>query len=456
MKLHKNVYRNSELVGVDEYYGDISYGNKFNAFDKFYIVSLFFYCFLLFSPTLYAIIPLSEKISSGLRLLIAGILTIYVLHRGSVKVSRKVFFISFAFVLLAFVPTIYHQTTYLLFKEFISFYLVYMFYLFYKKKYLQPLVNIATPFMFVMLILSIIGFVYAFLGFQPIATGTLTNGRIYYLYLTTGAVDNGIFGNIIRPQAIYDEPGGFSFFICSLCFLRVFTKKNDAVTFLLMLLGNITFSMIHIILFALFVIHLIMKYKMKKIFIVYAALIFGITVLAYTSMKETLDELLFARFVMNKNTGHFEGNNRAYLLENVIELVKKDNAVLIWGLPRDDDGLTIMDKVWGYGENPLAPVVKFGIFIAWLYYFYLVFFVLCGVIDKKNFFMYFSIFLMLLQRPEFYKGGPTAILLMLLFTSWNIINKRLTRTKKHTNTDKSVIMKTNDAEFMQHQGGAIV
>jgi hypothetical protein len=108
-----------------------------------------------------------------------------------------------------------------------------------------------------------------------------------------------------------------------------------------------------------------------------------------------------------------------------MEEIKKDRSVLIWGLPRDDYGLTIMDKTWGYGENPLAPVLKFGIFIAWLYYFYLAFFAMCAMFDRKNIFVYASIFLMLLQRPEFYKGGPAAAVLILFFTGYELIKARI-------------------------------
>jgi len=406
---------------------------KLTGFDKFYVAALFFYCFLLFSPTVYALVPVTAALVNGVRFLIAGVLTLFTLQqairRGSVKINKGLLFISFIFILLAILPTAYHQTTYLLFTEFISFYLVYMFFLFYKKKFLPPLIDIATVFLFVMLIFSIIGFLYAFLGYQPLMSGAAPNGRMYYWYLTTGAVDNGIFGSIIRPQGIYDEPGGFSYVICTLCFLRILTKRSDVVTFVMLLLGNITFSMIHIMIFALFIVHLSVKYKMKKAFALYAAAVFAMLAFAYLPLRGPVNDLLVARFAINKATGHFDGNNRAYLLNNAMELAKKDNTVLLWGLPRDADGLTVMDKMWGYGENPLAPALKFGIFVAWLYYFYLAFFALCGIVDRKNFFVYLSIFMMLLQRPEFYRGGPAADLLLLFFTSCYSIKERINGNK---------------------------
>jgi hypothetical protein len=416
---------------------------KLTGFDRFYVASLFFYCFLLFAPTVYAVLPFTGALVNCVRLLIAGVLTLFTLQqavqRGSVKINRGLLFISFVFVMLSILPTAYHQTTYLLLNEFNSFYLVYMFFLFYKKKYLPPLIGIATVFLFVMLVFSIIGFLYALLGYPPLMSGITEEGRAYYWYLSTGAVDNGIFGNIIRPQGIYDEPGGFSYVICTLCFLRILTKRGDAVTFVLLLLGNITFSMIHMMIFALFIVHLAVKYRMKKVLVLYASAVFAVTALAYMPLREPVNDLLIARFAINKATGNFEGNNRAYLFGNAMQLAKMDNSVLLWGLPRDAEGLTVMDRVWGYGENPLAPALKFGIFVAWLYYFYLVFFALCGVVDKKNFFVYVSIFLMLLQRPEFYRGGPAADLLLLFFTGCEMIRNRIALTRKRTLSGTNII-----------------
>jgi hypothetical protein len=299
-----------------QYINDNQNSEKLTGFDKFYVVSLFFYCFLLFAPTVYATVPFSGAAANAARMFIAGVLTIYALQqtiqRGSVKINRGLLGIAFAFVLLALIPTAYHGTSYLLVSEFTGFYLVYMFFLFYKKKYLNPFISMATPFMLAMLVLSVIGFLYALIGGQPVLSGLTEEGRAYYWYLTTGAVDNGIFGNIIRPQAIYEEPGGFSFVICTLCFLRIFAKRRDKITFALMLLGNITFSMIHIMLFVLYIAHLIMKYKMKKIFIIYAAFVIAVMVAVYIPVKEPINDLLLARFAINKATGNFEGNNRAF------------------------------------------------------------------------------------------------------------------------------------------------
>lgn len=403
--------------------------DRLTGFDRFYAASLFFYCFLLFAPTVYALFPVAGLIANAVRLFIAAVLTVYTLRqalvRGSVWVNRGLLLITFLFILLSLLPTAYYQTTYMLFNQFISFYLVYMFFLFYRKKHLLPVVNAATVFMFVMLGLSITGFVYAFLGGAPLMSGVTGEGRAYYLYLTTGAVDNGVFGNIIRPQGIYEEPGSFSFVICVLCFLRVLMKKSDRVTFAIMLLGNITFSMTHIMIFALFILHLAVKYGLKKKFTLYVAAAAALMLLAYMPVSGPVNELLFGRFALSEATGHIVGGNRITFFKSSVEVVKTDSNVLLWGIPRNEDGVSIMETVWIYDGNPLTPLLEFGIFIAWLYYFYLMFFAVCGLIDRKNFLIYLSVLLMLMQKPEFYRGGPTAGVLILFLTSWAIVEQRM-------------------------------
>jgi hypothetical protein len=398
---------------------------RLTGFDKFYIASLFFYCFLLFSPTVYALIPIIGALAGAMRFFIAGVLTLFALQqtvqRGGVRINKGLLLLSFTFILLTLLPSAYHKTPYLLTSEFVSFYLVYMFFLFYKNKYLRPLIDIATVFLLAMTVLSIIGFVYALLGGEPLMSGATQKGRMYYLYLTTGAVDNGIFGSIIRPQGIYEEPGSFSFIICTLCFLRMLTNRKESATFVLMLLGNITFSMIHIIIFALYVLRLIMKYKMKKAFVLYAAAIFCVVMFAYLPVMKPVNEVLFSRFAIDQATGRISGNNRAYFFDNSLAAIAKDNAILLYGLPRDAHGRSPMEDIWIYDGNPLTPIMEFGIFVAWLYYFYLSFFALCALIDRKNVIIYISIVLMFLQKPEFYRGGPAADLLLLFFTSYGLI-----------------------------------
>jgi len=407
---------------------------KLTNFDKFYIASLFYYCFLI-NSSIFILFPiLYFPWFFGIRVIIACVLVIFVVQQqlkwGYFRVNKFLFVLSFLFFLTAFLPSLYHTTTFLLLRVFIDFYFTYMFFLLYKKKYLSPLVNIATVFMFTVIIFAIIGFVYAFIGNRPTMVVPFRTS-FYYWYLTTGT--NSSFGGIIRPGGIYDEPGTLSYFICLLCFLRVFSKKNDGVTFVLLLLGNITFSMIHAMIFVLFILYLVFKYKKKKAFVFYTVLVFVITLAMYIPLRETIDDRLLARFEgVRVDGGQVTGMNRAYLFNNELEFLREDfYNIFLWGAPRGNDGLTIIHTERRFGESPLTFLVRDGIFIAWLYYFFLSFFLLCSVIDKKRFFIYISIFLMLLQRQAFFSfgTGSGAAVLILFLTGLDLIKRRLDKMK---------------------------
>jgi hypothetical protein len=353
------------------------------------------------------------------------------IQRGYTRINKGVLVIFFTTVFLSIIPLSFHVTT-----KYVFFfpYLIFLFFLFYDKKYLSPFVDVATIFMLVLIIFAIIGFLYAFVGKPPIMEGSVQGGRSYYWYLTTGApkISNLLGGNLIRPAGVYNEPGALSYYLCTICFLRVFAKKSDTVTFVLLLLGNITFSAIHAIIFILFVLHLAVKYKKKKVFSLYAIVVITATIVVYLPIKETMDSLLFTRFTKANTKGIIEGTNRGLLFNNAMGVIKEDNTVLIWGMPRDSDGLSPLDRekfknIDGdrYYDNPLSPILQYGIFVAWLYYFYLSFFLFCGVIDRKHFFIYVAIFMMLLQRPDFLSYSITSIPLILFLTSYDLLKNRI-------------------------------
>jgi hypothetical protein len=256
----------------------------------------------------------------------------------------------------------------------------------------------------------------------------------WYWCLTTGAGWHEVRGNIIRASGIYDEPGRLSYFTCLLCYLRIFAKKSEKVTFILMLLGNISFSMMHIICFALYIVHLFIKYNMKKMFILYAVVALAIMGMAYFSMKDYYNEILFMRFALNETGDGLAGDSRGKLFENAKELIKKDKHLVIFGLSRDDKGMMYERKRYlalgfsGFGENPLTPILVFGMFIAWIYYFWLAFFVMCAFVDKKHFFIYFSFFLILLQRP--YMDLDTVPILLMWFASWDTVKIQLQKIRQ--------------------------
>jgi hypothetical protein len=53
------------------------------------------------------------------------------------------------------------------------------------------------------------------------------------------------------------------------------------------------------------------------------------------------------------------------------------------------------------GENPLMPVMQFGIFSSWPYYVFLMIISFAALIGKEHFFIYLSVCVLFFQRPYF-------------------------------------------------------
>jgi len=179
------------------------------------------------------------------------------------------------------------------------------------------------------------------------------------------------------------------------------------------------------ILFALFILHLAVKYITNKKLVLYVGAALLMTVAIYLPFREVVDEYLAFRFAVDERTGQRQGDTRTNLVDNALGLLKSDYSFFFWGVPRDANGLSVLDREWGYGQNPVEPVLKYGIFIAWLYYFYLAFFLLCAIIDRKRFFIYLSILLIFLPRPVFYKGAYVASILILFCASSDLLKQRI-------------------------------
>ena len=122
-------------------------------------------------------------------------------------------------------------------------------------------VHLSTFVLIFLCVGALLSFFYALLGGAPLWGFPNPDGRENYLYLLS--LTNSVWGGFIRPSAIYDEPGAFSFFICSVVTLRVLLGFDKKLTWFLALSGLITFSLAHIIFFVFFA--LSQKVRLKHI-----------------------------------------------------------------------------------------------------------------------------------------------------------------------------------------------
>jgi hypothetical protein len=279
-----------------------------------------------------------------------------------------------------------------------AFLLILFFFFFFKEKYIIPFINSSTIFICIVIVGAYIGFIYALSGGQPFFNFPNPDTRLNNLYLTTFA-HKPYIGNFIRPNGIYDEAGALSFIICGICLSRVLYNKNDNTTFIILLLGLITFSLTHVLVVLCFFIHYILKYKKKKRTLYYILGFIALLAILIASFYDVFDELLFSRFEYNSSTGTLAGDNRSSLFKNALNFL--DTKTFLWGL---DESLfkgdrSIIKKTGGMGANPLEPLLSYGIFSAWHYYLFLVIIFLAGLINRKYFFIFSAICLLYFQRP---------------------------------------------------------
>jgi hypothetical protein len=383
--------------------------NCLDLFDKTYVVVIFIFANILISPLVITIlvkhwlIPVSISIS-------VLFVCISVKKIASITINKIMFFILIFFQFCQCLYGIYYRSirgatynsgfllaiiTLLLFNE---------------NKHLDIFVNWTTNFIIVLIAGAYIGFFYALMGGTPIVTFLNPDSRTHSLFLTT--CTNSVFiGNIIRPSGIYDEPGAFSFFICSICLLRSLVNKNDFVTFLLLLSGLITFSLTHFLIFLCYLIHSAIKYRKKKHFFLLLTLTASSIIVIYVVLNSAIDELLLTRF---DSYDDIINNNRTSQLKICLNLLDTKTFFLGQIADYNFDFTKLAKKYGAFAENPLSPMILTGLITTWIYYLCLGSLLLAGILNKKYFFIFLSIIILFMQRP-FFASRSYSIYFVLFF-----------------------------------------
>lgn len=275
---------------------------------------------------------------------------------------------------------------------------------------LQKIINLMSIIFLILLLCSFIGFFYAYFDGNPIAMIKNPDGRNNWLYLTT--FSNSIHGNLIRPSAIFDEPGALSFLICILVCMRENFCFSRKVNWLLLIAGFITFSVAHFIFSFFYLIYTIRNYKNYKKIIWIASKIILIVFLInlMPQAHQVFKNLFFARF--NSDIGH----DRIITTLNAVSYLNFPS--FFWGLDSDCalGFINCLDKGYlNYGDNPLTLMVHWGFLISFPYYFTLVYVLWRGF--KKNDLHFFGLFFLLLQRPYVMSYGYSLIIVFAIFYS---------------------------------------
>jgi hypothetical protein len=294
---------------------------------RFNSICLFVVGLLLISP-IFALLPKASTI-------INLFLTLIIIIRQKRIKRPQFFFIILGVVLLtSLIPAIYNVDIQFIFISY--FFITAIFIVLQCDRYdILMFVDFSTNFLLVVIWASLFGFLYAFIGGSPIFTFDNPNGIPNEVFLTT--MTNSRWGNIIRPSGIYDEPGAFSFFICSIAMLRKLFNLTEKKTWLLLIFGLITFSVAHVLylLFHVLSDKNLIKFSISKliIFLLGILLVFFISI---TPLWDAVDMIFLSRF-KNSGTGLFPGDNRSDLFFNTWNYIY-DNPIVTWfGMPLNTD-----------------------------------------------------------------------------------------------------------------------
>lgn len=269
---------------------------------------------------------------------------------------------------------------------------------------LRLAIRVYTAILLALLISAWVGFFLALLGFDSTISFANPGDRTARLYITTLANTYYQFAGttVIRPSAIYDEPGALSFFAIAGVFLCEMMGGMRRRSWCLLILGFITVSLAHIIFFVVFVAHILGNFK--RIWFLLAVVIGALFLnrLANETTVETnasgyIIKLTLLRLATSEDG--LEGDNRSTLTINAVELLKKANPLLGIDSTCVSAVFRCRDIFGNFGENPLSPLVAGGLLGTGGIYLLGFIFLFAYACKTRMPWLFIGLGLMYLQRP---------------------------------------------------------
>lgn len=286
---------------------------------------------------------------------------------------------------------------------------------------IDKVVDIASYFFLVMLVLAVMGFFLAQSGVDPVLKFPNPDGRPnYFFYLT---LTNSYLGNFIRPSGIYDEPGTLSFYVTFVAAMRHLLKKDNKLTWILLIFGFITFSLAHLI-YVFF--HFLSEKFSKKNTLRFSGLITLLIVFLFSSgIHQIFSDRLISRLVVSED-GSIAGDNRSFRMINVVDLIEKNSYVFWFGAdPSCRFDYSVCKQLFPLmGENPLSPLAFQGFLVSWPYYLS-VFMLVLSPLFGRRYLVCMGIALILIQRPAVTGLGGAMITVMVIYLMIDSIAHRL-------------------------------
>lgn len=266
-------------------------------------------------------------------------------------------------------------------------------------------VDVASWFLLAVLIGAVLGFVLAQAGMQPLLRFPNPDGRPNFLYATT--LTNSVIGRVIRPSGIYDEPGAFSFAVCLVAYMRHAMRKDYRLTWLMLTLGFITLSLAHLIFVAVFL--LSERFTLRRVLVIAGVVVIMAAAVIGSGLDAVFRERLLVRAVVTES-GELTGDNRSSLMRNAVAAIAGESQVFAVGLsPACALGSDACNERNGsVCCNPLTPLARNGILIAWPYYLLMAVAVGAGITGRGGF-AFVAVALLFLQRPGLLAIGYSAL-----------------------------------------------
>lgn len=366
----------------------------------FMVFLLFLYGLVLWSPIITRLGNIDWEISVCSVFLC--LLAFSVFQQRKLK-KWFVFFFLFTF-LSATIPACYWVS---LKVAFFPIFLILAFFLASQSTYkeIQKFVSLSSIFLLIVLTGAVIGFSLAYLGMPPILEFPRYSygGGTLYVYVTT--ITNYVRSNFIRPSGIYNEPGALSFVTCLIAFMRRACNKDYRVTWIILMLGFITFSLAHLIF--VFVFLLSEKFSIKKTGFFCTLMMVAFVVIFTTDMDKVFEKRLLTR-IIPQESGTIVGDNRTFRMINAWNVICDEHQALFFGVgpAYSFNRSEVKDRYKNMNDNPLENLAGRGIFLTWQYYaFVFIAIVPAFFVPTKRNLAFFGVGLLFLQRPYLYSFG---------------------------------------------------
>ncbi len=270
------------------------------------------------------------------------------------------------------------------------------------KRNIHYICSALTIFTVVALVCSWISFFYTLLGGEHFGVIKNPDGRGNALYLLS--YSNSVFGKIIRPSFVYDEPGAFSFFICFVVILRELLSRDNKTSLVIMFFGVITFSLTHVLLFFLYSFYLNRTYSLLMLCLVLVLISLFVQYLG-------LFDFFLERFVVED--GKLSGDNRSREIDYYLNSITP--RIFIFGNVECYKGGVDLCADGPITATPLAPNYRQGL-IGVFYQTIILVLPFFSVLLKKRFHLiWLMFFLLLIQRPYYSGFGYSLMVITMVY-----------------------------------------